>query len=164
MRLVKQLKCVCLFICILLLSACHVTTGHKENVTYVKTIDGDTVVLMVNNQQEKVRLLFVDTPESVKPNTPIQRYSLEAKQFTQQQLERASQITIVFDTTHAKRDKYNRLLAHVFVDEALLSLQLVEKGFAKVRYAKGNETYYTDLLQAQQRSKEKGIGIWSIGE
>jgi len=54
------------------------TDMPKIDATFDRAIDGDTISVKVNNRKKTVRLLLVDTPESKKPNTPVQPYAIEA--------------------------------------------------------------------------------------
>ena len=101
-------------------------------------------------------------PESVKKDTPVQPYALDAKKFTEQQLTAAQQIHLVFDKGPQK-DNYGRYLAYVFVDNNLLQQLLVQEGLARVTNIQSeNQLYLSVLNETQEIVKTTNKGIWSI--
>lgn len=126
----------------------------EKLVTYSSCIDGDTAVLIVDGNKESVRFLAIDAPESVDP------YGKEASDYTCNLLENANEIKVEIEEK-SQKDKYNRLLAWVWIDSELIQLMLVENGLSKVKYLY-NDYKYTDLLiDAQKEAKSKKIGIWN---
>jgi len=89
-----------------------VTAFSFDVVTVTRVVDGDTLVIELNSTKEYVRLLGVDTPESVKPGVEVQPGALEASEFTKQ-LE-GRQIILTYDAD--KWDFFGRLLAYVWVE------------------------------------------------
>src|ERR687898_1721466 len=97
----------------LLLFATPALAQSTQTVTVERVIDGDTLVVNPSvSGTEDVRLLGVDTPETVDPNEPVEPYGPEASAFTNQQLE-GERVTLIFD--QEKRDQYGRALAYVRV-------------------------------------------------
>lgn len=130
-------------------------------VTFVRHVDGDTSVFRLNGHQLKARYLLIDTPETVKPNTPVMPYGMQASNYTHNALNNAKQVTIMFDRGDYA-DKYDRILVYVFVDGQLLQKQLVEKGLARVAYVFApSTTYLQELNRAQAQAKAKRLNIWS---
>ena len=76
-------------------------------------------------------------------------------------LEKADEIILEFDANSDKTDKYDRYLAWVFVDGNLLQKQLISKGYAEVAYLYDDYKYTDELEKAQEKTKEKKVGIWS---
>ena len=138
------------------------TSNNKDkiNVIFSSCVDGDTAKFIVNNKIETVRFLAVDTPETVHPNKEVEYYGKEASTFTCNELKKAKNLFLEFDTNSDKYDKYRRLLAWVFVDEVLLQKQLVAKGYAKVAYLYDDYKYTSILLNVEAESKQKRLGIW----
>lgn len=133
----------------------------KETVKYAACVDGDTIKVFINDEEKIVRLLAIDTPESVKPETEVEYYGKEASEYTCKKIKKAKKIELEYDENSEKVDKYDRLLAWVFVDGKLLQIDLVEKGYAEVAYLY-NDYKYTDILQEKQElTSAKGIGIWN---
>ena len=133
----------------------------KENIKYAACVDGDTIKVYVNGEEKTVRLLAVDTPESVKPDTEVAYYGKEASEYTCQRIKKAQKITLEYDPKSDKEDKFDRLLAWVFLDGKLLQSDLVENGYAKVAYLYDDYKYTKTLIEKQELASAKGIGIWN---
>lgn len=133
----------------------------KEEVTFSKCVDGDTIKVKVKNKEATVRMLAVDTPESVHPKKIVEYYGEEASDYTCNLITNAKKIELEYDSNSDKYDKYERLLAWVFVDDYLLQDKLVRNGYAEVAYLYGNYKY-TDLLKDHEvLAKQEHIGIWN---
>lgn len=134
----------------------------KEQVTVAKVVDGDTLtVAFSNGTKEKVRLLLIDTPESVHPTIGVQPFGVEASDYAKQVLKVGSKVTI--EIGNPERDKYNRLLGYVFVDGKNFNQLMLEKGYARVAYVYPPNTKYLDeFKKAEEIAKEQKLGIWSI--
>jgi micrococcal nuclease len=123
-----------------------------------RVVDGDTLVLA---NQARVRLQGVDTPESVKPNHPVEPFAKEAAEFTRQFIADGDGIVLLqFDRQRV--DKYGRFLAYVWVGDRMLNEELVRAGLATA------ETGYpysaamkTRLRRAEEEARAEGRGIWS---
>lgn len=137
------------------------TSSERVAVDFVRHVDGDTSVFLVNGKEQKVRYLLIDTPETVKPNTPVQPFGKEASNRTKTLLSNAKEIQLEFDEAN-KTDRYGRLLAYVFVDGQLLQETLVSEGLAKVAYVKNKESKYLEQLEEKQAlAQQQHLGIWS---
>lgn len=91
-------------------------------------VDGDTISVNMNGQTEKVRFIGVDTPETHKPNTPVQCYGPEAAAYTKQQIGK-QRIRLLADSMDTDRDRYGRLLRYVILpDGTNLSEKLIQTG------------------------------------
>jgi len=132
----------------------------KEKVEFSSCTDGDTFKIIYNNEVKTVRLLAVDTPESAHPKKEVEYYGKEASDYTCNVLKKANKIELEFDENSDKLDKYDRLLAWVFIDDKLLQESLIEGGYAKVAYLYGNYKYTTKLQELQEIASNKNIGVW----
>lgn len=132
----------------------------KEKVEFSSCTDGDTFKIIYNNEIKTVRLLAVDTPESVHPKKEVEYYGKEASDYTCNVLKKANKIELEFDENSDKLDKYDRLLAWVFIDDKLLQESLIEGGYAKVAYLYGDYKYTTKLQELQEIASSKNIGVW----
>ena len=137
----------------------NIDTSLVDNVTLVRSIDGDTAVFLVNGKEQKVRFLAIDTPETVKENTKIEEYGIEASNLTKKLLLNANEIKLEYEKLN-DYDKYDRLLAYIFVDGKLLQEILVKEGLAKVAYIYGDYKYTDLLYNAQNEAKKNKVGIW----
>ena len=133
---------------------------EKIAVDNIRSVDGDTFVFYSENKEYRLRLLMVDTPESVKKDMPVQPYGKEASNFTKAELAKGN-VSLAFDSGEVK-DKYDRYLAYVFVGDDLLQNSLIEEGLGVVRYLNaGNDTYQADLEQVQDQAERAKAGAWS---
>ena len=137
-------------------------TFNKETVTLEKCIDGDTATFKDSSGNSyKTRFLAIDTPETVHPTKGEQPYGKEASNYTCNKLKNAKKIVLEYDENSTKTDKYDRIIAWVFVDDELLQEDLVTKGYAKVAYLYGDYKYTTQLKEKEQIAKNKKLRIWS---
>ena len=135
--------------------------AKAKEVSFKKCIDGDTANLVIDGKVEKVRFLAVDAPEIKHGNKKADPYGEDAKLFTCISLKSAKKITIEYDKNSDKTDKYDRILAWVFVDDKLLQGLLVKKGYAKVAYLYDDYKYTPELKKYEAEAKSKKLNIWS---
>ncbi|EDO1218683.1 thermonuclease family protein [Listeria monocytogenes] len=143
------------------------STGEKapENAIPVEldhVVDGDTISVKFEGETKAktVRLLLIDTPESVKPNTPVQPYAKEASNYMKE-LVTNSNLTLEYDSGGAT-DKYGRVLAYVYADGKNVNEEMLKEGFARVAYVyEPNTRYLSEFKQAEAAAKEKKKNIWS---
>lgn len=132
------------------------------NAKVIKVTDGDTLTVSYNNQEFKVRMLDVDTPESVKSGVPAQPYSQEASDFTKEILTNKN-IRLIFEK--GTTDQYGRLLAHIVLEDGTFyNATLIQKGYAiSVFYSPNTllKKYYADL---QDKAIADKAGFWSLPE
>lgn len=136
--------------------------GNTFKAKIVKVIDGDTAKIeLPNGQVETVRLLLIDTPETVHPTKDVQPFGPEASQFSKNLMPSGS--TVEVELGISERDKYGRLLAYFYVDGKMVNELLLEKGLARVAYVYAPNTKYLDEFEAiQKKAQQKEVGIWSI--
>jgi micrococcal nuclease len=132
-------------------------------VPVLRVVDGDTLLVARDGAQERVRLIGVDTPETVKPDTPVQCFGKKASAFTHALVD-GRRVRLVTDAE--ARDRYGRLLAYVYRagDGLFVNAELVRRGYAvpltippNVRFAERFRT-----LAAQARRARRGL--WSACE
>ncbi len=93
-------------------------------------IDGDTVAVDMNGHVESVRFVGIDTPETHKPDTPVQCYGPEASAYTERLIGR-NKVRLVSDSLSTDRDRYGRLLRYIYLpDGTFVNEQLVKEGYA----------------------------------
>lgn len=133
-----------------------VDPGAPEQ-TYVveRVVDGDTLLLETG---ERLRLLGVDTPETVKPNHPVERLGREASEFTGRFVE-GKRVRLGFDKE--RRDRYGRLLAYVYVDDLLLNEELLRAGLgeAQLQYPYSN-VMKKRFRNAEEEARRAERGLW----
>jgi len=125
----------------------------------LRVIDGDTIDILYKGKKERIRLLCVNTPESVHPDT--------SKNTAMGKMASAYTKLCLFDKfvslefEKKKRGKYGRLWAYVFIDGQNFCLNLVEKGWSPyyTKYAI-SEKYHSEFIAAEKEAKAKGLNIW----
>jgi len=152
------MKKLLIVVIILLCSIKNVYASEKIEVKFSKCVDGDTAYFILNNEEIKTRFLAIDTPEST---TSIEPYGKEASEFTCNQIKNARKIEIEYDDNSDIKDKYNRDLVWVFVDDYLLQDLLIKNGLAEVAYLYGNYKYTDTLKDHQEIAKANKINIWN---
>ncbi|MEW9668943.1 thermonuclease family protein [Ammoniphilus sp. 3BR4] len=120
-----------------------------------RVVDGDTFVLEDNR---KVRLIGINTPESVDPRRPVEYYGKQASKYTQKLLE-GKKVWLQWGRT--PKDKYDRWLAWVWLaDGTFVNGHLVAEGYAQVYTFKDNPDHAEYLLELQKKAREEGRGLW----
>ncbi|WP_166626761.1 thermonuclease family protein [Jeotgalicoccus sp. S0W5] len=131
-------------------------------VTLYRVVDGDTVnVLNEQNEELKLRLLLIDTPETVHPNKPVEPFGPEASARLTELLNSDEQLYIEYDEG-AKTDHYDRELVYLYVGDTNVHEVLLEEGLARVGYIYEQQKYLDEFRAAEQIAKDQQIGIWSI--
>jgi len=135
--------------------------GHPAPATMVRVVDGDTVVVHVSGHDERIRLIGIDTPESVKPNTPVQCFAIEASARTKALLPVGAHVRLERDVE--LRDRYKRLLAYVYrePDGLFVNLALAREGFALPYTFPPNVAHADDFVAAASEARQAHRGLWS---
>jgi micrococcal nuclease len=123
-------------------------------------IDGDTIVVSPN---EKVRLIGVDTPETVHPNKAVQCFGRDAKEFTRSLVESKS-IRLFFDDSNRARhhkDRYGRTLAYVHLDDGtMLNAELIRRGYAHA-YTRFPFRHVVEFRRLERIARSQAVGLWA---
>lgn len=134
------------------------TATIAEESEVIRVVDGDTFVIKYNGKEEKVRLIGVDTPESVHPNEEKNtQFGEEVSNFSKKMLT-GKKVAIELDVEH--RDKYGRLLAYVYLDGQMYNKILLEKGYAKIATYPPNVKYVEEFTEIQKQARENKVGLW----
>lgn len=120
-------------------------------------IDGDTIEIEFYGKREKVRLIGVDTPETVDPRKSVQFYGKEASNFSRSQLE-GQEVDLEFDFN--PRDKYDRLLAYVWTQDKNFNAELVRLGYARA-YLRFPFRYFKEFEKIGREAEKNKIGMWA---
>ena len=129
-------------------------------VTHV--VDGDTLDVAIGGTEERIRLLGIDTPETVAPDRPVQCYGAEASAYLESLVPVGTPVRLERDAV--ARDRFGRLLAYVYraEDDLLVNLALVEQGYADAVTYGDNEALYPQLVAAKSRARDGGRGLWGV--
>ncbi|KGF08636.1 hypothetical protein HMPREF1635_06940 [Clostridiales bacterium S5-A14a] len=112
-----------------------------------RVVDGDTIVVLMDGKKEKVRMIGIDTPESVHPdkskNTPMGKI---ASKYTKDHLEGQY---VRLETDVQERDKYGRILAYVYLDDKMFNKTLLEEGLANLMTIPPNVKYVDEFKRIE---------------
>ncbi|MCD6726982.1 MAG: thermonuclease family protein [Solirubrobacteraceae bacterium] len=134
----------------------------------IRVVDGDTLKIRLGDgRRRSVRLIGIDTPETVKPGTPVQCGGPEASaamrvlayERTHPRV-KGRAVTLVADPTQDRADRYGRLLAYVESGGRDLGRSLVEQGWARVRVYAGRFARLGDYRGQERRARGAGRGVW----
>lgn len=136
----------------------------EANAVIERIVDGDTVVVHLGDDTEKVRLIGIDTPESVDPRRPVECFGKEASAHLAELI--APNTSVRLEVDAEPRDKYGRLLAYVWraSDGTFVNLTMVADGYANLLTIAPNVTYRDQFAAAERSAREAGLGLWSACE
>ncbi|HEX6228668.1 MAG TPA: thermonuclease family protein [Solirubrobacterales bacterium] len=127
-----------------------------------RVVDGDTFEARIGGEVEDVRLIGVDTPETVKPGTPVQCFGPQASRFAHSLLEGRT-VRLVFG--EERRDRYGRLLAYAHLDppgrsSRFVNAMLVRRGLARTLTIPPNDRFAPLLRRLELDAARSGRGLW----
>ncbi len=125
-------------------------------------VDGDTLDIDLGGTEERVRLIGIDTPESVAHDRPVECFGPEAKARLAEVLPAGTEVRLERDVE--ARDRFGRLLAYVFraSDDVFVNRLLVEEGFAEARPFEPNLARQGELDRAEDGARSAGRGLWPV--
>jgi micrococcal nuclease len=126
----------------------------------LRVVDGDTIRVRIDGRSERVRYIGIDTPESVKPGTPVQCFAKRASA-ANAALVAGRSVRLVGDVE--QRDRYGRLLAYVYrePDGAFVNAQLVRDGFARTLTIAPNVAHARELADLARAARQAHRGLWN---
>jgi micrococcal nuclease len=129
--------------------------GNIQWRTVERVVDGDTIVL---DHREKVRLIGVDTPESVDPRRPVQRFGKEAAAFISRLVLR-KRVRLEYD--QRRTDKHGRTLAYAYLEDGtLVNAEIIRQGFG-FAYVKYPFRHMQEFRQYEREARATGRGLWA---
>lgn len=142
------------FLLISLISYLLLTSNTKIKVELDKCVDGDTAWFKINNSRKKYRFLSIDTMElDTEFGNVISEYVCSL-------LSSADNIKIEYSKYGETKDKYNRELVFVYIDNELLQEKLINEGFAKIKYVYAKYEYLDKFIELESQAKSKKVGLW----
>jgi micrococcal nuclease len=123
----------------------------------LRAVDGDTIEVQLSGEREDVRYIGVDTPETVKPGTPVQCFGPRAHRFNAR-LVTHRQVRLVFGVE--RRDIYGRLLAYVYLGDRFVNAELARRGLARTLAIPPNDRYARRFKRLQDAAARAGRGLW----
>jgi micrococcal nuclease len=147
--------------------------GGYEGATVDRVVDGDTAVVTITSRVEgpgagdaqvgaeyRVRFVGIDTPESVKPGSPVECFGKEASAATTALLE-GRDVRLVKDVEET--DQYDRLLRYVYIGDEMANARLVVNGYAQVYTYPPNVRHADLFVQLQREARANDRGLWAPG-
>jgi len=135
---------------ILLSLAC----AGPRTVLVERVVDGDTIKLADGT---RVRYIGIDTPETVRPNHPVEFMGHEASDFNRDLVE-GKRVRLEYDV--ARRDKYGRTLAYVYLDTLFVNAELVRRGLARTLTIPPNDSFAALFERLSAEAGARGRGLW----
>jgi micrococcal nuclease len=135
--------------------------GVSEHLTgrVVRAVDGDTLEVAIDDgPTETVRLIGVDTPETVKPDTPVQCFGPQASGFEHRTVE-GRRVRLL--TGVEPRDYYGRLLTYIWIEGRFLEAELLRRGLARVLTFHPNDRFAHRFEVIAQKAAKAGKGLWN---
>jgi micrococcal nuclease len=122
-------------------------------------VDGDTIHVRLGGADEAVRYIGIDTPESVRPDTPVQCFA-HAASAANRRLVAGARVRLAYDAE--RRDRYGRLLAYVFRarDGTFVNAELVRRGYARTLTIAPNVRWARRFARLASAARARGRGLW----
>lgn len=129
-----------------------------------KITDGDTIKVSIDGTVETVRLVGINTPETVDPRRDVECFGAQASQRMKTLLE-GQLVSLESDATQSNRDRYQRLLRFVFLQDGTdVGLQMIKEGYAhEALYSSKPHKYYQEYVAAQLTAEAAAVGLWQPG-
>ena len=153
------------FLAAVLVGGCGAADGAAPaapgEAVVVEVVDGDTLVVRLGEGEERLRLIGIDTPESVATDRPNECFGKEASDRLAQLLPAGTPVRVERDVE--PRDRYDRLLGYVYrsTDGLFVNHDLVAHGFAEAKAYPPNTTHEPQLEAAEAQARTKKTGLWS---
>lgn len=139
------------------------TNIPSELYTVERVVDGDTLKVNIDGHTITVRLIGIDTPESVHPDDNKNTVQGEIASDYVKELLACSSVQLEYDTE--KYDKYERVLAYIYLEDGtMLNALLLQEGYAKTLTVETNTKYEEYFSRLQEKTKAAEEGFWSTGE
>lgn len=174
---VKKVSALLAIVLVFLLSFCvekdlpvaktlQLITTEKQAELYgpypvVRVVDGDTIITVIEDENVRVRLIGVDTPESVHPQK--EKNSEEGKAAADWTASLLDGTAVYLEYDVSREDSYGRTLAYVYLEDrtTMLNRLLLENGLAQVMTVQPNCKYADEFYELQAKAREAGAGFWA---
>jgi len=148
------------------LTACSPDVGVGDGAaTVTDVVDGDTIDVRVDGRDERIRLIGIDTPETMKPDTPVECFGPEASAFTTAMLPAGTTVRIERDIVG--RDDYGRILGYVFIPgaatgrEVFVNDEIIRQGYAEPLSIGPNTAYAARFVESARAAEAEDLGLWA---
>jgi len=132
-------------------------------VPVIRVVDGDTITILIGGKRETVRLIGINTPETVDPRRPVECFGKEASNKAKELLT-GKRVRLEADPTQQDRDRYGRLLRYVYLEDGtFVNEWMIEEGFAYEFTYTAPYQYQEEFKTAQEEAMKKQKGLWREG-
>lgn len=139
------------------------TLARSNSYKVIKVIDGDTVAVEINGKKETIRLIGINTPETVDPRKPVECFGIEASNRAKEILT-GKRVKLEADSVVGERGKYGRLLRYVFLDDGTnFNKMMISEGYAYEYTYNLSYKYQSEFRQAEKEAREAKRGLWADG-
>ena len=139
----------------------NATTAATNLYRVTAVVDGDTFKVLIDGTQQTIRLIGVDTPETVDPRKTIQCFGIEASEKAKALLTGKS-VRLEADSTQGELDKYGRLLRYAFLEDGtFFSKLMISEGYAREYTYNSAYKYQADFKSAEFDAKTAKRGLWA---
>lgn len=139
----------------------EVPSTAQEKAVVSRVVDGDTIKIMEDGKESTVRLIGINTPETVDPQKPVECFGPAASDYTKNLLT-GQTVFLDSDATQQDMDHYGRLLRYVYLPDGLfVNEKLVRDGYATEYTYDRPYRFRTEFLQAQAEAREADLGLWA---
>ena len=137
-------------------------TDTRQKAALVKVVDGDTIVVSISGKNETVRIIGIDTPEVVDKRKTVECFGKEASDFARLTLQDNKTVLLESDPTQGERDKYNRLLRYVWIDDGKVDFGklMIEGGYSSEYTYNLPYKYQNEYKQVERKAREAKKGLW----
>ncbi len=133
--------------------------AKEETYQVTKVVDGDTIKIMYNGVEESVRMIGIDTPETVHPTEAVECFGKEASDKMKEYVQ-GKNVKIMFDSSQGESDKYGRLLLYVWVDDVFVNKQMILEGYAYEYTYSTPYLYQSEFKATQKAAEDSRKGLW----
>ena len=151
---------ICLMILTIILPLKSYASETKDEVSLSSCVDGDSARFMLGVGEIKVKFIGIESSKELIDKETGEIDENLVSNYVCDALKGAKKITIEYEPSADREDKYGRIQAWVYVDDILLQEDLINLGYAKIMYLEDNYLYSDKLKSAQKEAREKGIGMW----
>ena len=139
-------------------------TGPTQAAHVTRITDGDTIHVDISGIDYRLRYIGMDTPESVKPDTPVQPY---AKAAAARNAALVAGRDVILEKDVSETDSYGRLLRYVWIHDGgtwtMANMELVRTGYAHVLTYPPDVKYASLFVDAERTARDAGLGLWAAG-
>lgn len=127
----------------------------------ISVVDGDTVKVNINGTTETLRLIGIDTPETVHPTKPVECFGIEASNKAKEILNN-KKVSLEADPSQGDRDKYGRLLRYIILEDGTnFNKLMIAEGYAYEYTYSSPYKYQSEFKQAEINARNSKIGLWT---